>query len=263
MSEAEKAAAGYQPRARHASQLLMQGEVRIGTAGWTIPAQSAEAFPAQGSHLQRYAQRFNAVEINSSFYRPHKPATYAKWAASVPPNFRFAVKMPREITHTRKLEDFALPLDRFLTEIAALGDKLGPLLVQLPPSLRCEIDTAAQFFHELRARFAGGVVFEPRHPSWFDGRVDDLLLHFNVARVAADPARVAAAAEPGGWPGMVYLRLHGSPRMYYSAYSEEYLDRAALLIRQAAERQAESWCIFDNTAHGAACGNALSLMSRL
>ena len=241
----------------------MRGDARIGTAGWAIPAAYADAFSAQGSHLQRYAERFNAVEINSSFYRPHKPATYAKWAASVPPDFRFAVKMPREITHTRKLTDFALPLERFLTEIAALADKLGPVLVQLPPSLRCEIGVAARFFHEMRARFAGGVVFEPRHPSWFEGEVDDLLSSFKVARVAADPARVASAAEPGGWPGLVYLRLHGSPRMYYSSYSEACLDRAALLLGQAAERRAESWCIFDNTAHGAACGNALSLKRRL
>jgi uncharacterized protein YecE (DUF72 family) len=240
----------------------MRGEVRIGTAGWTIPARFADDFPAQGSHLQRYAERFNAVEINSSFYRPHKPATYAKWAASVPPDFRFAVKMPREITHTRKLADFALPLERFLTEIAALGDNLGPVLVQLPPSFRCEIETAARFFHQLRARFAGSVVFEPRHPSWFTGDIEDLLLRFEVARIAADPAPVSAAAKPGGWPGLVYLRLHGSPRMYYSDYSEEFLDRTARLIRQGAEGRAESWCIFDNTALGAACGNVLGLKRR-
>ena len=89
--------------------------IRIGTAGWTVPKAVAEKFPGEGGHLARYAGRFDAVEINSSFYRPHRPATYARWAASVPHGFRFAMKIPREITHTRRLADAMDPLDRFLS----------------------------------------------------------------------------------------------------------------------------------------------------
>ena len=107
----------------------------IGTAGWAIPAHHARAFPGDGSHLQRYAGQLPAAEINSSFHRWHRPKTYARWAACVPGGFRFAVKLPREITHTRRLVGAEEPLRRFLDEAGSLGEKLGPLLIQLPPSV--------------------------------------------------------------------------------------------------------------------------------
>ncbi len=112
----------------------MFGALKVGTASWNVPPQHQAAFPTVGSHLERYAQRLPAVEINTSFYRPHRVATYVRWSEAVPAAFRFAVKVPREITHTRKLVDINEPLDRFLTEIQGLGEKLGPLLVQFPPS---------------------------------------------------------------------------------------------------------------------------------
>src|SRR5919106_6889056 len=96
---------------------------RIGTAGWSIPKEHAAPFPATGSHLERYASVFNAVEINSSFYRPHRPATYERWAASVPEGFRFAVKIPKAITHERRLNEAGDHLDRFLSEAQGLGSK--------------------------------------------------------------------------------------------------------------------------------------------
>ncbi len=232
---------------------------RVGTAGWSIPPQYAADFAAAGSHLQRYAARFSAVEINSSFYRPHRPATYVRWAASVPATFRFAVKMPREITHTRRLADAEEPLARFLNEIAALGDKLGPVLVQLPASLRYEEALAARFFSSLRGRFKGAVVCEPRHASWFTADADAEFTRYRVARVAADPAPAAGADHPGGWPGLVYRRLHGTPQVYYSAYTPEALDALAAALR----RETESWCIFDNTARGAAANDAGQLLARL
>src|SRR3954449_13476072 len=104
----------------------------IGTAGWSIPKEHAAPFPPTRSHLERYGAVFNAVEINSSFYRPHRRATYERWAASVRDGFRFAVKMPKAITHERRLRDAGELLNRFLSEVAGLGPKLGPLLVQLP-----------------------------------------------------------------------------------------------------------------------------------
>jgi uncharacterized protein YecE (DUF72 family) len=122
------------------------GAIRIGTAGWSIPKAHAAAFGTEGTHLQRYAAGLDAVEINSSFYRSHKPDTYARWAASVPHGFRFAVKMPRAITHEQELRDADDLLDRFLGEIRGLGEKLGPVLVQLPPRLRFDAATAGRFF---------------------------------------------------------------------------------------------------------------------
>ena len=141
--------------------------IRIGTAGWSIPKEHAGAFPISGSHLERYAAVFNAVEINSSFYRPHRAATYERWAASVPDDVRFAVKIPKAITHERRLKNAGSLLERFLSEVGSLGLKLGPLLVQLPPSLTFETGTSDEFLRDLRSKVAGGIVCEPRHRSWF------------------------------------------------------------------------------------------------
>lgn len=239
-----------------------RGEILVGCAGWALRTEHAAAFPGEGSHLERYAGRLRAVEINSSFYRSHRPTTYARWAASVPPDFRFAVKVPRAISHQLRLERTAEVLDRFLSEVAALGDKRGPLLLQLPPSLAFHPRVAADFFAALRERAAGPVVCEPRHPTWFTPEATQLLLRSQVARAAVDPAVVPAAAEPAGWPGLVYYRLHGAPRIYYSTYSDADLrERAAALLRCAAA--APVWCIFDNTALGAATENALDLQQRI
>jgi uncharacterized protein YecE (DUF72 family) len=237
-------------------------ELRIGCVGWSVRKEYAGHFPAGGSHLERYARTFNCVEIDTSFYRPHRPATYARWATSVPDDFRFAVKVPREITHFRRLKDVTEPLERFLGEAGALGEKLGPLLVQLPPSLAFDAASAGEFFEEMRKRFDGAVVCEPRHRSWFAPAAEKLLANHQVARVAADPAAVPAAGEPGGWDGLVYHRLHGSPRMYYSAYSREFLEALAARLRRQA-REAPVWCLFDNTAEGAATANALELRQTL
>ncbi len=236
--------------------------LRVGCAGWGIPAAAAAAFGAGPSGLARYATRFAAVEINSSFYRPHRPATYARWAATVPPGFQFAVKVPKAITHTQRLVAAEPALDAFLAECGALGPALGPLLVQLPPSLAFDAPVAAAFLTALRARFAGAVVCEPRHASWFGAEGDALLAAFQVARVAADPAVVAAAARPGGGRSLTYYRLHGSPRIYYSTYPAATLDTLAAAVR-AALPTGPVWCIFDNTAAGAATDNALDLLTRL
>jgi uncharacterized protein YecE (DUF72 family) len=239
------------------------GRLRIGTAGWSIPRHLAEAFPGEGSHLERYAQIFGATEINSSFYRPHRPQTYARWAASVPPAFRFAVKVPREITHIRRLVRIDQPLDEFLSACCHLGERLGPLLIQLPPSLAFAEDAALGFFEMLRNRFHGELVCEPRHPSWFGVPVQAALVAARIARVAADPAFVPEAARPDGWAGLVYRRLHGSPRMYYSLYDQATIDQTALEMRHDVNGHRTSWCIFDNTAQGEAARNALELLEAL
>jgi uncharacterized protein YecE (DUF72 family) len=233
----------------------------VGCAGWAIPKEHAALFPKNGTHLQRYAQRFPVVEINSSFYRPHRPETYARWAASVPDNFRFAVKVPREITHTRHLGEVTEPLERFLDEVQGLGVKLGPLLIQLPPSLRFNQKTVEAFFAALRKRYQGTAACEPRHRSWFSVEAEQDLRTAQIARVAADPAILPEAAVAGGWPGFVYYRLHGSPQMYYSAYSSEYLHTLARQLATSTQI-APTWCIFDNTALGAAIPNALNILEQ-
>ncbi|MBD2749012.1 DUF72 domain-containing protein [Microvirga sp. BT688] len=235
--------------------------LRIGTAAWNIPKEHTARFPLAGSQLERYGAVLNAVEINSSFCRPHRTATYERWAASVPEDFRFAVKVPKAITHERRLREVGNLLERFLSEVGGLGPKLGPLLVQLPPSLAFQAGITDSFLRELRARVQGSIVCEPRHISWFTPEVEALLAELRIARVAADPTPVPSAGDPGGWRGLSYYRLHGSPRIYYSAYTAEYLAAIAEVLARDAGAGVDTWCIFDNTAAFAATGDALTTRS--
>lgn len=237
--------------------------IHIGCAGWSLPREHWPRFPAEGSHLQRYAARLPAVEIDSSFYRPHRPATYARWAASVPEDFRFAVKLPRTVTHDARLDGVEALLDAFVEQVSALGPRLGCLLAQLPPSLAWNEAVATGFVAALRARTDAPLAIEPRHRSWFESSPDALLAAHGVARVAADPPRAAADGQPGGWRGLRYWRLHGSPEIYRSTYDDRRLAVAAEDLADAASEGAQSWCVFDNTALGAATANALDLAELL
>lgn len=219
-----------------------------------------EHFPTPGTHLERYARVLPAVEINSSFYRPHKPVTYARWRDSVPETFRFSVKVPKAITHERRLRDAQEPLERFMGEVDHLEAKLGCLLVQLPPSLQHEPGTARAFFQSLRERTRADIVCEPRHRTWFTDEARQVLEDFGIAYVKADPPPVRDAQLPDAQ--VVYYRLHGSPKIYYSEYSEAYLDALAEEIAGHERAGRRVWCIFDNTADGAAQPNALSLLRR-
>ena len=225
--------------------------IRIGCAGWNIPREHAGNFPAAGTHLQRYGNILSAAEINSSFYRPHRNTTYARWAHSVPEYFRFSVKIPKLITHERRLVNAADQVSAFVEQIAGLGKCLGCLLVQLPPSLKFDVKIADEFFRNLRGCYSGSVVCEPRHATWFSASADELLQQHRSARVAADPAPHPAAAQPAGHSRVKYFRLHGSPTMYYSPYTSEYLAALAATLTAYCEQGDDVWCIFDNTAGGA------------
>ena len=242
--------------------------IRTGTAGWSIPRALAGEFPGEGTHLARYARRMPCAEIDTSFYRAHARKTYEKWAALTPRGFRFAVKLPRAITHDSKLRGARPLLELFLDEVGGLGGKLGPLLVQLAPSHVYEARVVRAFFKLLRELHGGSVVCEPRHASWFEPKAQESMAEFRIGQVVADPARVPAAAMPGGWLGVdgrgtgatVYLRLHGSPRVYWSAYDSAQL-RLWRERLDALSKRAERWCIFDNTAAGAALANALEFIA--
>lgn len=238
------------------------GTFRIGTAGWSIARQAADRFPIEGSGLQRYSAVFDAAEINSSFYRPHRLSTWERWADSVPADFRFAVKVPKVITHEARLIGCGEAVATFLGEADGLGEKLAVLLVQLPPSLAFDADVARRFFVDLASRSTAAIACEPRHVSWFADEADALLGELRVARVAADPARHPGAGEPGGWRGLGYWRLHGSPVMYRSSYADR-IAHYMQALRDELEAGREAWCIFDNTASSAATGDALALAEAL
>ncbi len=226
----------------------------IGTASWSIPKTVADRFSGEGSGLSRYASVFNGVEVNSTFYRRHKPSTFARWADAVPGDFRFSVKIPREITHNRKLRDIREPFGVFVEDIAPLGQKRGPLLCQLPPSLAFDPHVAGEAFAAMRESDAGAIVVEARHRSWREDAALELLRRHGIRRVLADPAPVWPAENFQRPP--LYVRLHGKPKIYYSSYAPAEISAFAQRLA------AESWCIFDNTAEGAAIQNALEMLGK-
>lgn len=236
--------------------------IHVGCAGWGLSSRVAACFPTEGNHLERYAQVFSAVEINSSFYRAHQPKTYARWAASVPDAFRFCVKVPRTITHELRLRVADNALHAFIGEVTSLGDKLGCLLLQLPPSLALNMPEALGFFSMLRGLAGVRTVCEPRHASWFTPAAADMMRNAGIACVHAHPLPVPGI-DPAGDPRILYIRLHGAPHIYYSAYDDAFIDAVAAQIAAARRSQRQVWCIFDNTARGEAIPNALTLMERL
>jgi uncharacterized protein YecE (DUF72 family) len=234
----------------------------IGCAGWTIPKNAAAAFPEAGSHLERYAAVFPVVEVNSSFYRPHQPKTWARWAACVPEHFRFSVKLPKAITHEARLAGDDELIAQFAREAGCLGDKLGCVLVQLAPKHEFDAGVAAAFFARLQSEFGCMVALEARHPSWFLDEATALLRERGITRVMADPP----AGQPGPHEptaGVAYIRLHGAPRVYYSSYPPEFIERVAGQIAGVNAEGNDAWCIFDNTAGGEAVPNALDLQHAL
>ncbi len=241
----------------------LPANLHVGTAGWSVPRISREHFPAAGTQLERYSSVFRAVEINSSFHRPHQTSTYQRWAESVPDHFRFSVKVPKSITHVSRLIASDDALQRFRGEVSGLGNKLGCLLVQMPPSFEFDAEVVESFLGLLMDGLTCSVVVEPRHKTWFAPDATRTLIAHGVARAAADPAVVPAAAEPGGSQSTVYFRLHGSPQKYYSPYTASYLDGLAFRLGKYSQTTSQIWCMFDNTIKGEAAANALYLDRRV
>jgi uncharacterized protein YecE (DUF72 family) len=177
-------------------------------------------------------------------------------------DFRFSVKLPRTITHDLQLQDAREPFTTFLAQTGGLAEKRGPILVQLAPSLVFDASVVVPFMQLVRDTYGGPMVWEPRHATWYSPRVGALLKRFGMSRVAADPPPVPQATRPGGWPRGAYFRLHGSPRKYWSRYEERFIATLAATVRGNSTAE-EVWCVFDNTANGAAIENAWDLHERL
>ena len=170
--------------------------------------------------------------------------------------------MPRTITHELKLQDAREPLVAFLAQTDGLAQKRGPILVQLPPSLAFDATIFTPFLDLVRTMHDGPVVCEPRHATWFSKSVASLLDRYCISRVAADPPPVPSARAPAGWPRLAYFRLHGSPRKYWSRYDQQYIATLATAAQSISSAE-EVWCVFDNTASGAAIENACELRERV
>lgn len=244
----------------------MSANVYIGTAAWNIPFSQKMHFPFQGSHLEKYASCLKSVEINSSFYKTHKVNTFERWRDSVPDDFKFSVKLFKFFTHEQRLRIGALnPSDPTLRQVLegplALKEKLGVLLVQLPPSLNLELASAENFFTQLRDIYSGPLALEPRHSTWETAEARELMKRFRVSPVIADPQVIEN--EISAEESLIYYRLHGSPLVYKSNYILPRLKKYARDIKTFARTVQNVWCIFDNTTYGYATANALSLQDLL
>lgn len=238
--------------------------VRIGLAGWNEAAgRHGKLLPdcadKKATGLQRYAAAFDFVEVNSSFYRQVRPDTYAKWSREVPDSFRFSVKMHRLITHYTRLKNADL-LNDFFGSVSGLGDNLAVVLVQLPPTLVFDQKVAGRFFRALRRIYQGCAVCEPRHASWSSDEAGALLGEYGIGPVLTgipdvgeELLRTAARKIP------LYVRLHGTPRKYYSSYGSEDLKRLADFL--AGHKERGRYVVFDNTAETAGLRNALELQA--
>ncbi len=240
--------------------------IRVGTAAWTIAKASQSEFPDEGSHLTRYSQVLNGVEINSSFYKDHLPKSYSRWADETPEGFEFAVKLNRRFTHDQRLKIDERDFTEWFETVAHLGTKLGPLLVQMPPSLQLQAPTARRFFSLLRENFDGAIACEPRHPSWIQQEALRLFEDYRITKVEADPDPIPVEPEDLPATGLRYLRLHGSPEIYKSQYSNDFIESLAIDLvstHSVHEHLDSAWVIFDNTTFGYATEDALNLQSHL
>ncbi|CAB4243662.1 conserved protein of unknown function [Methylacidimicrobium sp. AP8] len=238
--------------------------VYVGTSGWNYPDWRPILYgeAPRRDWLALYARRFLAVEVDSSFYRRHRPETYRRWAESTPPEFAFALKGHRFVTHVKRLQEVGEAVRRQVEDASPLGGKLKAFLWQLPGSFRKDLGRLESFAKVLAgSRNGPRHVLEFRHPSWFDEEVFRLLKSCRIGSCQSD------AADWPRWDAvttdLVFVRLHGSQATYRSAYSENELVSWACRIGSWRRDGCTVHVYFDNTAQGAAVDNALKLLALL
>ena len=233
-------------------------KIRIGTSGWTYRHWQGRFYPQELSPrkwLEYYCQFFDTVELNSPFYRIPNRRTFESWRKRTPPDFLFSVKASRLITHVRKLRGAEEEIRWFFSEVEGLGEKLGPVLFQTPPSLKADLEALKAFRHSLPP---GRYAFEFRHPSWFRPEVYGVLEENGASLCIADSPRFPKERIAIG--KFLYLRLHGSQRLYASLYSrDELMQWADFILRAMDSGIEEVFCYFDNDYEAYAVRNALEL----
>ena len=206
--------------------------------------------------FQFYLGHFDTVEINNSFYRLPSASTFDNWRRLAPPDFCFAVKASRYLTHMKKLKDPAPALQRFLPLVELLGDKLGPILFQLPPRWSCNTGRLEEFLGTLPDRYRYS--FECRDPSWHVPEVYELLAHYNAAfciyELAGFRSPIRLTAD------FTYVRLHGpTNKAYQGSYAPAALRVWSNRIRKWRSELKSVYVYFDNDQSGYAVANALQL----
>jgi len=240
-----------------------RGEFRVGTSGWTYSSWRGRFYPKDlkaSDYLAWYGRCFDTVEINYSFYHLPQPKTFERWAVEAPPGFVFAVKASKLVTHTLRLAQAEEPWRKFLDHASHLGDKLGPLLLQLPPSLKADLARLEAFLELSRSLGARRLALEFRHASWFTREVDELAARHGAALVIGHSSRYPCAPLATAAP-FIYLRFHGPRELFSSRYSEEELAGWAAHIRSWLAEGRPVYAYFNNDAGGYAIENAQMLLS--
>ena len=233
--------------------------IHIGTSGWHYPHWRGTFYPPEmksGQFFEYYAQNFQTVEINNSFYHLPLVKTFQQWKENSPPDFIFALKASRFLTHMKKLKDVDAALSEMLERFSALGAKLGPIVFQLPPRWRVNAPRLAEFLSKLPRRFRYAIEF--RNPTWHVPEIYTVLEKFNVAFCIFDFGSLHSPAQITS--DMVYLRLHGPEDTPYSGlYSSRQLTEWADSISAWAGQVKAIYCYFDNDQAGYAARNAADL----
>jgi uncharacterized protein YecE (DUF72 family) len=242
--------------------------IHIGTSGWAYREWRGFFYPPKmrpEALLRHYAQEFRSVEINGTAYRTPTPQTVEAWRSALPPGFIAAVKMAHAVTHRRHLRHAQRELVEYFAAVGLLGDRRGPVLVQLPPSLGPDLGLLRDFLQLARAAMADPawkLVLEFRQPGWISGAVEQLLGDQRATWCLSD-IPVNPVDRPTAGADLVYLRRHGTEAGYRGSYGEAALHRDAELIAAWAARGAEVFAFFNNTADGSAIADARRLRRML
>ena len=230
----------------------------VGTSGWSYRHWQKRFYPPDlktSDWLGYYAHNFPTVEINNTFYHLPSEKAVRRWQRITPPSFVFAVKASRYLTHIKRLRAPVESLKRFLAVVSPLGKKLGPILFQLPPGFKRDLERLESFLEGLPPQYRYAVEF--RHPSWYVGEVDALLKKFNVAFCIHDfagkftPFKLTA--------DFTYLRFHGPKGRYRGSYSTQTLQHWAEILDSLPSRIKVVYCYFNNDERAYAVKNARQL----
>ena len=223
--------------------------LRVGTSGWAYPHWKGRFYPdtcPTPQHLAWYGRRLPTLEVNCTYYRLPPRATFEKWREATPPGFLFSVKAPGMITHEKRLVGVQKDLAEFLDAMEGLGDKLGVVLFQFPPSFKADLPLLERFLDLLPPDMR--CAFELRHRSWFERDAYMLLAHHERAFVVHDYNRKGTPIVETA--PFVYLRLHGPSGRYRGSYDVETMFQWAMQTRDWLDRGFEVWTFFNNDERG-------------
>ncbi len=232
----------------------------VGCSGWQYPSWRERFYPAAlapSQWLPFYAQRFPTVEVNSTFYSSPKEHSLQQWREQVPPGFLFAIKAHRFITHRKKLQQVDRVVAEFLSRVEVLGDKLGPILFQLPPRWNANPLRLETFLASLPQEHT--YAFEFRHPSWFSKAIREVLGKFGAAFCVHDFPGLRVPRWVVG--RTVYVRFHGTVSAYAGRYARPKLRRWARWLRQQARQGKTCFVYFNNDVNAAAVNDAAYLQA--